>query len=179
MTDSCVLLYEDESHIRDVQTLHATWQEKGKQKQVLVSGPQTMLHLFGAVNPDAGDVFCMEAETCNAQTFQQFLAYLLHRHSKKHVILVLDNARYHHARVLQPFLTKHKQRLTLFFLPPYSPNLNLMERIWKWLKEIVLSNRYHANRSTLRESIEAFLSYLSEKTEEVKQRVKRVHMSVH
>ena len=69
MTDSCVLLYEDESHIRDVQTLHATWQPKGKQKQVPVSGSQTTLHLFGAVNPEKGSVYCMEADRCNAQTF--------------------------------------------------------------------------------------------------------------
>ena len=93
MTHSCVLLYEDESHIRDVQTLHATWQPKGKQKQVPVSGSQTTLHLFGAVNPEKGSVYCMEADRCNAQTFQQFLEYLFQWYSDKHLILVLDNAR--------------------------------------------------------------------------------------
>jgi transposase len=149
MTDSCVLLYEDESHIRDVQTLHATWQEKRKQKQVPVSGSHTTLHLFGVVYPQAGKVLCIEAKTCNAQTFQQFLAYLLRCYPEKHLILVLDNAHYHHACVLRPFLAEREQRLILVFLPPYSPNLNLMERIWNWFKQAVLSDRYYKDRPAL------------------------------
>lgn len=178
MTDSCVLLYEDESHIRDVQTLHATWQPKGKQKQVPVSGSQTTLHLFGAVNPEEGEVFCMETDTCNTQTFHQFLEYLLQCHPEKHLVLVLDNARYHHARALRPFLAKHEHRLTFLFLPPYSPNLNLMERIWKWLKEVVLPNRYYQNRADLRDGIESFLQYLLNHVEEVKKRVQSIYMSI-
>ncbi|MBS2773131.1 IS630 family transposase [Anoxybacillus rupiensis] len=159
MTDCCVLLYEDESHIRDVQTLHATWQPKGKQKQMPVSESQTTLHLFGAVNPEEGEVFCMETDTCNTQTFHQFLKYLLPCHPQKHLILVLDHARYHHALALRPFLTKHEDRLTLFFLPSYSPTLNLMERIWKWLKEVVLSNRYDKDRADLRDGMKYMSVY--------------------
>ncbi|PEN79865.1 hypothetical protein CN553_30345 [Bacillus cereus] len=41
---------------------------------------------------------------------------------QKHIVMVLDNARIHHAKLLKPFLRKNSQRLSLIFLPPYSPN---------------------------------------------------------
>ena len=58
--------------------------------------------------------------------------------------MILDNARIHHAKLLQPFLKEHEDRLTLLFLPPYSPNLNAVERVWGWLKKSVIANRFHA-----------------------------------
>jgi hypothetical protein len=91
--------------------------------------------------------------------------------------MVLDNAKIHHSKILQPFLQEHEEQLTLVFLPPYSPNLNLVERIWGWLKESVIANRFHPTRKELRESIVSFLEYLSEFPERVLQRIGQVVMS--
>ncbi|MGH0945742.1 transposase [Bacillus mycoides] len=52
--------------------------------------------------------------------------------------MVLDDARIHHAKLLKPFFRKNSQRLTLIFLPPYSPNLNLLERMLEMVKR-----KYH------------------------------------
>ncbi|WP_245797890.1 transposase [Domibacillus mangrovi] len=76
----------------------------------------------------------MESFSCNAETFLQFLQYLTAENKDKHLVIVLDNALIHHAKLIQPFLKQHEDQLTLLFLPPYSPNLNMLERIWKWLK---------------------------------------------
>ncbi|HDR8072576.1 TPA: transposase [Bacillus cereus] len=84
--------------------------------------------------------------------------------------MVLDNARIHHAKLLKPFLRQNSQRLTLIFLPPYSPNLNLLERIWKWLKESVISNRFHASQEEIRASVVSFLEYIAHCPEKVLQR---------
>ena len=54
--------------------------------------------------------------------------------------MILDNARIHHAKLIQPFLEKNKNYLELIFLPPYSPNLNLIEGLWKWLKQSIIYN---------------------------------------
>jgi len=91
--------------------------------------------------------------------------------------MVLYNANIHHAKVLQPFLQEHGEQLTFVFLPPYSPNLNFVERIWGWLKESVIANRFHPNRKELRESIVSFLEYLSEFPERLLQRIGQVVMS--
>ncbi|WP_346426520.1 transposase [Bacillus thuringiensis] len=91
------------------------------------------------------------------------------RKPKKHIVMVLDNARIHHANLLKPFLRQNSQRLTLIFLPPYSPNLNLLERIWKWLKESVVSNRFHASQEEIRASVVSFLEYIAQCPERVLQ----------
>lgn len=64
-----------------------------------------------------------------------FLENVLVKHPKGKTILILENAHIHHAKLLKIFLEENKDRLELMFLPPYSPNLNLIEGLWKWLKE--------------------------------------------
>ncbi|WP_176524826.1 transposase [Bacillus thuringiensis] len=66
---------------------------------------------------------------------------------------MLDNARYHHAKLLKSFLRENNRRLTLLFLPPYSPNLNMIERVWEVMKENVLANCYHETMDHLMDSI--------------------------
>ena len=83
------------------------------------------------------------ARLFNAVTFQRFLAQLLrHRRQGRRIILVLDNARYHHAVILAPFLHQHTAHLKLLFLPPYSPQLAPIERVWKLTRRLAMHNRY-------------------------------------
>ena len=60
--------------------------------------------------------------------------------------MILDNAKIHHAKLLQNFLDKNKGRLELMFLPPYSPNLNKIEELWGWLKDSVINNVFLFSR---------------------------------
>ena len=62
------------------------------------------------------------------------------RHGKIHMIL--DNVRYHHAKALQHFLKKNEDRIDLFFLPAYSPDLNPIERVWWYMRKCITNNRY-------------------------------------
>ncbi|MEC5308877.1 transposase, partial [Bacillus thuringiensis] len=101
MDENTVLLYQDECHFRDSQTVHATWFAKGKQKKIAVLGKRISTSLFGTIDAITGKFLCTKAECCNAETFQQFLTYVLKEYKNKHVVLVLDNARYHHAKLLK------------------------------------------------------------------------------
>ncbi|MFL0534025.1 hypothetical protein COC50_23415 [Bacillus anthracis] len=78
---------------------------------------------------------------------------------KKHIVKVLNNARIHYTKLLKPFLRQNSQWLSLFFLPPYSPDFNLLERIWKWLKGKFISNHFHASQEEIRKSVVSFLEY--------------------
>ena len=82
--------YEDETHIRDYQALHATWNSVGKQKQISTQGHHAKVSLFGAVNAQNGELFCMEAPSCNAETFLQFLQYVVTEKLDKDLVMVLD-----------------------------------------------------------------------------------------
>ena len=109
----------------------------------------------------------METDRCDAQAFLEFLRYILSQYEHQHIVMILDNARIHHAKLLQPFLKENEDRLTLLFLPPYSPNLNAVERIWGWLKKSVIANRFHTNRKDIRKSVLSFLEHLHEYPEKV------------
>ena len=98
---------------------------------------------FGAVNLGNGVLVRTFCKIFNAETFQHFLRVLLrHRSAHKRMVIVLDNARYHHARLLRPFLRRYRRVLSLLFLPPYSPQLAPIERVWKLARRLATHNRY-------------------------------------
>jgi transposase len=119
--------------------------------------------MFGCVEPATGKVFVKRADKGNAGTFKQFLKKVIHEYKGKKVIMILDNVRYHHSRKLKQFLENHKDRIELFFLPPYSPELNPMERIWWYMRKKITHNRYIL---TLRERIGMFWRMFSHFTKE-------------
>jgi transposase len=98
---------------------------------------------FGAVSLATGKFAYSLCETFDAKTFETFLKLLLRRRTQsKRMVVVLDNARYHHAKLLAPFLQKYRDVLTLLFLPPYSPQLAPIERVWKLTRRLATHNRY-------------------------------------
>jgi transposase len=65
------------------------------------------------------------------------------------MIVIVDNARWHHANALQPWLHDHRDRIRLDFLPPYSPELNPVERVWKLTRRLCTHNRYFPHLNDL------------------------------
>ena len=74
------------------------------------------------------------------------------------MVVVLDNARYHHARLLKPYLHRHREHLELLFLPPYSPQLAPVERVWKLARRLATHNVYFDNLGELTEAVESCLN---------------------
>jgi transposase len=99
--------------------------------------------IFGAVCPADGRLVTLSVSPFNTVTFQVFLGMLLrHTRPNRKILLVVDNARFHHAADLQPWLADHRGRIQLDFLPPYSPDLNPIERVWKLTRRLCTHNRY-------------------------------------
>lgn len=102
------------------------------------------MSIFGAVDVQQGDVVFHRASSANAEAFLDFLRLLKEKYSDRFLVLVLDNARIHHANMVQAFLDGEEGSAFHFiFLPPYSPHLNPIERLWKWLKDEVIANVLH------------------------------------
>lgn len=72
-------------------------------------------------------MFCVEEERYDAEAFLRFLQKVLNRYPTGKMVMILDNARIYHAKLIDPFWREHQHRLELVFLPPYSPELNLIE----------------------------------------------------
>jgi len=95
------------------------------------------VYLFAAVNPTTGDSSAMLAPTVNTDYMNEHLRFISEQAGQdQHVVLVLDQAGWHVARAL-----KVPDNITLLHLPPYSPELNPIERVWAYLKSHYLSNR--------------------------------------
>jgi hypothetical protein len=117
--------------IRDSQALQRTWFLKGKQRIIKTTGKHRGVKLLATVNYETGHILWKEDEQYTAETFLAFLQMVMDSYPTGKIVMVLDNARIHHAKILQPFLEENKARLELVFLPPYSPELNLVEGLWK------------------------------------------------
>lgn len=120
------------------------WSERGNQPMIIQKQSKRERHtLFGSVNPRTGEVIVQKADRGNAKTFQRYLKKVLAKSKTKgKTYMILDNVRYHHARMLKPFLEKNKQRLELIFLPAYSPDFNPIERVWWYMRKKISNNRY-------------------------------------
>ena len=92
----------------------------------------------------------------HAATFLAFLKVLLRRRSRKRrMVVVLDNARYHHANLLESYLHRHRGNLELLFLPPYSPHLAPVERVWKLPRRLATHNRHFGTLDELSAAVES------------------------
>ena len=99
--------------------------------------------IFGAVCAGDGRLVVQREQVFNAATFLSFLRRLArHRRPGRRIKLILDNVRYHHAALLRPWLRQHRDIISLDFLPPYSPELNSQERVWKITRHTVTHNQH-------------------------------------
>ena len=159
-----MILYEDECSLSNTATLSYSWSVKGKQP--IVKQKQNRRErqtMFGCVEPETGKVVAKRADRGNAKTFKQFLLKVMHEYPDKKIVMILDNVRYHHAKMLQSFLENHKNRIEFLFLPPYSPDLNPIERIWWYMRKKITHNRFI---NSLRERVAWFWQMFSKfKTE--------------
>lgn len=157
--------------IRDYQAIHRTWFERGKQRIIKTFGKHRGVKLVGSLNYETGEIYCEEHDTYDAEVFLKFLKNLLSKNIDGKTVIVLDNARIHHAKILEPFLKENEGRLNLMFLPPYSPNLNLIEGLWKWMKERVVYNVFYKTLPEIRKNVHAFLECISAEPEAVIKRL--------
>jgi transposase len=100
---------------------------------------------YGAVRlRDGKGLFRQEPEMFDGATFWSFLRQLENasQAAGRRVIVIIDNAKYHHAQLHAAWRQEHQERFALDFLPPYSPELNPIERVWKRTRRNRLHNVY-------------------------------------
>ncbi|MBC8488193.1 MAG: IS630 family transposase [Bacteroidetes bacterium] len=138
------LWFEDECHFQQHGSRCIMWVPPEDVDPVVFHAPtRKNLGVFGAVCADDGRLVTRREEKFDAMTFGLFLKQLLrHRRRGRKMVVILDNARWHHAKLLRPWLKKHRQVFRLDFLPPYSPELNSIERVWKLTRNLCTHNRY-------------------------------------
>jgi transposase len=136
---------QDECRIGQQGTLTRCWAPTGSRPTAVKQTEYEWIYLFGAVNPLTGASSALLAPTVNTDYMNHHLRFISEQAgSDVHVILVLDQAGWHVAKML-----KVPENISLLHLPAYSPELNSIERLWAYLKSHYLSNRAHTDYEDL------------------------------
>jgi len=151
------IYYQDECHFKLTLSITRAWYLSGSCPEIKSPVDRFKVSVFGAMGKN-GQLITYQNEKFNAETFRIFLEKLILNANVgktkdgriRKILLVLDNAKYHHAKILQDWLEEMSDLLELFFLPPYSPDLNAIERLWKKTRRNVTHNRYFASLNHLR-----------------------------
>ena len=132
---------------------------RGQQKRIRAfTVSQRSYHLIGGYNFRTDQVFSQAVECKNSQTFIQFLEYLLVEcFPTQKIVLVMDNASYHRSRTVRAALSLFEPRVRVFWLPKYCPQLNLIERFWRHLKDLACANKLDLSIDSLADRIQIIL----------------------
>jgi transposase len=139
------IFFQDECRFQRTCSTTRSWYLKGKGPTLPSPVGKEKVSIAGAVSQETGSLFVLTASTFNAVSLKRFLQKFFKkstRRKKKKTLLVLDNAQYHKAKELNEYLEEVKDRLGLLFLPPYCPDLNPIEMVWREIKREVTNYRY-------------------------------------
>jgi transposase len=144
-----------------VEMLYCCWLLVGQRFLVGVGGGRKRLNILGAYCPEDHEYLDLRLtrDNINGQQFVNLLRLLRASHPEtEKFILYLDNAKYYHAAVVQEWLARHPE-FHLEPLPAYSPNLNLIERLWKFLRKKAFT-RWHQTFEAMEVAVSAVLDHL-------------------
>lgn len=106
------------------------------------TGPHQTRTVFGALDYGSGQVCWQIQERKGGDPFATFLAQVAQTWPEDDLVLVLDNASYHRAPAVRDWWAAQAGRLIPYWLPVYSPQLNLIERVWRFLKQKLACHRF-------------------------------------
>ena len=157
-----VVYFGDATHPTHNTRPDKAWIKKGHDKYIAANSGRKRVNLNGLVNAkDPTDVVVVEAETVNAQnTIILYQKLLAHQPGKK-LLIICDNAPYYRSRLLQNWLND-QPLLKQWFLPTYSPNLNLIERLWGFMKQKVVSLTFYPAYKEFKAAVLNFFQHIDQ-----------------
>lgn len=142
------------------------WIEKGEEHQLKSNSGRNRMNMLGALKTnEITDIFQKEYKTIDSASAQDFLEELGKRNPKAAKIRIfIDNARYFKKLEKDDLIAD--KRIEMVWLPTYAPNLNLIERLWRYMKKKVLKNKFHGTAKGFRAKVEEFFAKIGDyKTE--------------
>ncbi len=140
------------------------WIRKGENFEIDCNSGRKRVNINAAVRATKPEHLAYDiAESVNAQSTQGLCRKLLKKHPGKTIHLICDNAPYNRCSWLQAWASK--QRIEFVFLPAYSPNLNLIERLWRFLRKEAIHSIYYDTYAKFRKGIIHFLENVKEHKE--------------
>nr|WP_279592475.1 IS630 family transposase [Hymenobacter defluvii] len=156
-----VLYYADAAHPTHNTRCTRAWCQVGHKRPLLTVSGRERVNLNAAVNAyQPTQVLLDETSRVDAQSTRRLYEQLLTAHPVGTIYVVCDNARYYKNKDLTAWL--HGTRIVQVFLPPYSPNLNLIERLWKYLRQKIINTCFYRTKGEFRQAVLHFFTRLPE-----------------
>jgi transposase len=164
-----VFLFLDAMHLVHQNEPGYCWGDPKDPPVIQTNSGRKRLNILGGYNPaDYSLIHLTGEETCDAQRVVEFFDLIVTQHtSAPYIVMFSDNAKYFKATLVNEWLDVHPQA-HLEFLPTYAPNLNLIERFWKFAKEHLVKNTYYEKYKTFRAHVFRLLNHVDEYVEELK-----------
>ncbi len=118
------------------------WILKGKEKKLKSNTGRKGLNINGALNIEDMKITVREDDRINAESTINLIKQIEKKQPKGNIHLIADNARYNYSKLVKKYIAT-KERIEIIYLPPYSPNLNIIERLWKFYKKEILYGQYY------------------------------------
>ncbi len=163
-----ILLFFDPCHLLHNVVNSRMWQPRGKKGTITIKSNtgRRRINILGALDIENFSVTTiLTEETCNSERVVEFLQKIKEKYPDKKIVIVLDNARYNYAIVTRNFAEENN--IKLLFLPPYAPNLNLIERLWKFTKKHLVNNTYYEDFTQFVNTADNFFNNLSDYNQEL------------
>jgi transposase len=161
------IFFGDESGVRSDFHAGTTWAPRGKTPVVGQTGQRFSLNMISAITARGELRFMVTGKRIGAKVFVEFLRRLVHGW-KRPIFLIMDSHPTHRAKLVKAFVKRSEGRLRLFYLPPYSPELNPDEYVWNDVKSNGVRRSMITNVKDLRSAVESRLRYLQKNPEHVR-----------
>jgi transposase len=164
-----VFLFGDGMHLVHQNVSAQCWGDPKKPPVIKTNTGRKRLNILGAYNPDSYSfVHLTGEENCNAERVIEYYNVIIKAYpNAPKIILYLDNATYFKAKIVSQWLEKNP-KLQIMFLPPYAPNLNLIERFWRFVKNHLVKNTYYEKYKTFRAKTFQLLNHVDKYVDELK-----------
>ena len=143
-----ILYFEDEASVQLAPVLGKTWAPKGQTPLQRVTGNRGSIAAISAISSDGRLVFNLHRGRFRSGEIIHFLKQMLKHHGRRHIVVVMDQAKPHTSKMTKAFIASQK-RLHVFYLPSRSPELNPDEKIWSHLKHQELKSHQASNLKDL------------------------------
>jgi len=143
------------------------WIKKGKQKELKSNTGRKRVNLNGAYNLEDHELVIREDESINSQSTIELFKQISQRQKAGMSYIICGNARYYKSNLIKRYLETNK-RIKMVFLPPYSPNLNIIERLWRFLKKKMTYNKYIEKYIEFKENVMGLLENIDTYKNELK-----------
>lgn len=166
MPKNCKTYFLDGVHPTFNSVPGTAWVKKGKEKFLKSNTGRKRVNLNGALDIDSLELLIREDNTLDKNSTLSLLRMIEeHNQTADKIALIVDNARYYYNKDVKNYI-KNSDKLEMIYLPPYSPNLNLIERVWKFMKTKVIRNQRYDTfldfKNALGDFFQNFPDYIQE-----------------